>query len=146
MGYNAHSFLLNFSMRFLSLFCLTILIIGVVSCTENRVSQCSRMNTVVNKISALPVPKDPQQWTQLSAQLAAIGAELKGLSLQDPVLVSSQGKLVELSAEASRSAQDLGKALQTQNASQRNKAILSIEAFLKKEEPVINEINQYCSS
>ena len=134
------------SMRLLSLLLFVILVVGIVSCSETKVSQCSRMNRVVNKISALPMPKDVAQWSQLSSQLSTIGAELKGLSLQDPVLVGAQQRLVELTEEASRSALDLGKALQGQNSKERNQAITRIEQLLKKEAPIVDEINQYCRS
>lgn len=133
------------SMRFLSLLLFVILVVGIVSCSETKVSQCSRMNRVVNKISALATPKDSPQWLQLSSQISAIGAELKGLTLQDPVLVNAQQRLVELTNDASRSALDLGKALQTQNNKERNQAITKIEQLLKKEAPIIDEINQYCT-
>lgn len=134
------------SMRVLSLLLFVIMVVAIVSCSETKVSQCNRMNRVVNKISALPTPKDAQGWLQLSSQISAIGAELRGITLQDPVLVKSQQKLVELTKEASRSAQDLGQALQTQNNNDRNQAIIRIEQLLKQEEPIINEINQYCSN
>ncbi len=133
-------------MRLLSLLLFIVLVLGIVSCSETKVSQCNRMNQVVNKISALPAPKDSQGWLQLSSQTAAIGAELQGLTLKDPVLVSFQAKLVDLTKEASNSALQLSKALQNQNNNDRNQAITKIEQLLKKEAPIINEINQYCSN
>lgn len=133
-------------MRLLSLLLFITLVLAIVSCSETKVSQCNRMNQVVNKISALPAPKDSQGWLQLSSQMAAIGAELKGLTLKDPILVNAQGKLVELTREASGSALALSKALQSQNNNDRNQAITKIEELQKKETPIINEINQYCSN
>ncbi|MCS6959044.1 MAG: hypothetical protein RMK91_03240 [Pseudanabaenaceae cyanobacterium SKYGB_i_bin29] len=133
-------------MRLLSLLLFVIMVISIVSCGETRVSQCNRLNQVVNKISALPAPKDGQGWIQLASQMEAIGAELRGLKLQDPVLVDGQQKLVALTTEAARSAAELGRAIQTQNNSARNQAIAKIEQLRQKEAPIVNAINQHCSS
>jgi hypothetical protein len=133
-------------MRILSLLLFVVLVLGIVSCSETRVSQCNRMNQVVNKISALPSPQDSQGWLRLSTQLSAIGAELKGLTFKDPVLANKQLELVKLTNEASQAAMELGKAIESQNNRERNRVITKIEELLKKEAPLVNEINQYCSS
>ncbi len=135
----------SFVMRLPSFLLFVIMVIAIVSCGETRVSQCNRLNQVVNKISALPTPQTAQEWIQLSSQMEAIGAELKGLKLQDPLLVEGRQKLVELTTEAARSAAALGQAIQTQNNRARNQAIAKIEQLRQREEPIVNAINQHCS-
>ncbi|MEH2288855.1 hypothetical protein [Nostoc sp.] len=135
----------------------------VISCSDNKVSQCQRLIRVVNTgTSLIDKNKGTQVITsiQLSKDLDFVTKSIRELKLTDPKLKEFQGDFVKIFQNLSQAIATAARALgatKTAEASESGrekiqKARAEIDSALttattvgKQSDTLVNQMNKYCS-
>ncbi len=164
---------MHFPQRYASLALVTISIgLLVTSCSESKVAQCNKVNSVAIKTKSFTAPKDSAGLTQFADSIETIRTEMQAVKVEDEKLKDFQTRFVELYTEVGLAAREISKVLATKDQATkdqatnidetakdqaakdkaakdkaaRDKVTKDAQAAIEKEAPLLEEINQYCSS
>lgn len=159
---------MHFPQRYASLALVTISIgLLVTSCSESKVAQCNKVNSVAIKTKSFTAPKDSAGLTQFADSIETIRTEMQAVKVEDEKLKGFQTRFVELYTEVGLAAREISKVLATKDQATnidetakdqaakdqaakdkaaRDKVTKDAQAAIEKEAPLLEEINQYCSS
>lgn len=159
---------MHFPQRYASLALVTISIgLLVTSCSESKVAQCNKVNSVAIKTKSFTAPKDSAGLTQFADSIETIRTEMQAVKVEDEKLKGFQTRFVELYTDVGLAAREISKVLATKDQATnidetakdqaakdqaakdkaaRDKVTKDAQAAIEKEAPLLEEINQYCSS
>jgi hypothetical protein len=125
----------------------------VVSCSDNKVSQCNKLIKVANEaVSAVetvtqkPDPGNIEAMTKIAETADTAKTNMQALQLGDGKLKDFQGRFVNMYTDTSKATRDLVAAAQVKDAAAAQKAFDSLKTATDKEAPLVNEVNTYCTT
>ena len=124
----------------------------VTSCSESKVSQCSKLIEIANRavlgvkqVSASPQPDSSIQQMNAIADVANTAkAEMQAVRLVDEQLQDYQTRFVDMYTETNQATRDLVSAAEAKDAQAAQQAFTALQAATAKEEPLVTEVNDYC--
>jgi hypothetical protein len=113
---------------------------------DSKSVQCNLLITTANKIKATTPPKDITGFTELADRLDKIRTEVQTANVRDRQLKDLQTRLVSMYGDAAQALRARSKSFETKDSEAFKKAGLDIEAALKQESVIADEVNAYCGS
>lgn len=125
----------------------------LVGCSENRSSQCVKLigvaNQAVNSIEAVTTPSSADSIDALK-KIAVVAEDtdkaMKDLKLTDEKLVAFRDRFTAMYESTSAATQSLIKASSVKDAATSEKAYEALKVSTSQESPLVDEVNQYCST
>ena len=125
----------------------------LVGCSENRSSQCVKLigvaNQAVNSIEAVTTPSSADSIDALK-KIAVVAEDtdkaMKDLKLTDGKLVAFRDRFTAMYESTSAATQSLIKASSVKDAATSEKAYEALKVSTSQESPLVDEVNQYCST
>jgi hypothetical protein len=122
-----------------------------VSCGESRVSQCSKIITIVNQAgNNTKLATNDGKKKDHSAILKAVEArekaakELEAVKLTDKKLQEFQAAFVKWYKDTGKTSRDLVNALKKDDQPNIEKLLKNLRSSLKQENELVSGINSYC--
>jgi TolA-binding protein len=125
-----------------SSFCLIMLATG---CSDTRIFQCNQLIQVANKAKSLSPALEPLSQNRAADQLDALRDQIRDLPLDNEKVKGFQARLIEHLKEGSQILREASKAATDKNLIATEKIKQPARAFAAKEEPLLDEINGFCS-
>ena len=125
----------------------------LVGCSENRSSQCVKLigvaNQAVNSIEAVTTPSSADSIDALK-KIAVVAEDtdkaMKDLKLTDGKLVAFRDRFTAMYESTSAATQSLIEASSVKDAATSEKAYEALKVSTSQESPLVDEVNQYCST
>lgn len=121
----------------------------LMSC-ESKVAQCNKIIGVANKATT-EVQKTSQNQSAKIDQLGVMAAsldtyakEMSAIEVKDEKLKGFQGRFVQMYQQMSTSSKTLIDAAKQKKASAAQGALAELKKSVGLEQPLVNEVNQYC--
>ena len=127
---------------------------GVTGCVQKKIAECNAVVQVINSgvVSLEKAPKneaDPTGASDLRAMADAmdkIAAEAASIQLTLPELRKLRDDYQKMAKEFARAERELAAAAQERDAARRNAAEATLDAAVKLEDPLVDQINKVCQA
>lgn len=125
----------------------------LVSCSENRSSQCVKLisvaNQAVNSIEAVTAPSSADSIEALK-KIAVVAEDtnkaMKDLKLTDEKLVAFRNRFTTMYESTSAATRSLIESSSVKDTVASEKAYEDLKASTGLESPLVDEVNQYCNA
>jgi hypothetical protein len=125
----------------------------LVSCSENRASQCVKLigvaNKAVNSIEAVTAPTGADSIEALR-KIAAVAEDtnrsMRALSLTDPELLKFRDRFTTMYEATSAATQSLIQSSSVKDTVASQKAYEDLKASTSQESPLVDQVNGYCNA
>ncbi|MGF1537419.1 MAG: hypothetical protein ACFB4J_13190 [Elainellaceae cyanobacterium] len=138
------------SFTFLS---ISLLIAGLASCSNGKVDQCNQLIGVANQavteveaVTSNSAPRDTETFSSITEAAQQAAAQLEAIDLTDEQLQSYRQRFIKLYSETGEATEQLVTAVEGQNLPAAQDAYTLLEDATSQEEPLVQEVNQYCQS
>lgn len=130
-----------------------LLVLGLVmtSCSETKVSQCSKLIEIANQavtgvksVSENPKPDNIDSMNKIADVANTAKAAMQELQLSDPQLKDHQTRFVAMYTDTNKATRDLVAAAQAKDAQAAQQAFEALKTATAQEGPLVNEVNGYC--
>jgi hypothetical protein len=131
-----------------------LLILGLVtvSCSETKVSQCSKLIGIANQavsgvkaVSENPKPDNIDSMNKIADVANTAKASMQELQLADPQLKDYQTRFVAMYTDTNKATRDLVAAAQSKDAQAAQQAFESLKTATAQEGPLVSAVNGYCN-
>lgn len=123
----------------------------VASCSESKVSQCSKLINIANQavrgveqVSDSARPDSIEQMNEIADVANGAKAEMEALQLNDEQLRSYQTRFVTMYTDTNQATRDLVTAAEAKDAQAAKQAFNALQTATAQEEPLVTEVNGYC--
>jgi hypothetical protein len=131
---------------------LMMLVLLVASCSESKVSQCSKLIDIANRavtsvkrVSDSPRPDDSiEQMNEIADVANSAKAEMESLQLNDDQLKGYQTRFITMYTDTNKATRDLVSAAEAKDAQGAQQAFNALQTATAQEEPLVTEVNGYC--
>lgn len=135
---------------------LVMITLLVASCSESKVSQCSKLIDIANRAvtsvkrvsdssqSESPQPDSIEQMNEIADVANGAKAEMESLQLNDEQLKGYQTRFITMYTETSQATRDLVSAAEAKDAQAAQQAFNALQTATAQEEPLVTEVNGYC--
>jgi hypothetical protein len=125
----------------------------MTSCSESKVSQCSKLIEIANRavsgvkaVSENPKPDSVDSMNKIADVASNAKTQMEGLSLSDEKLKGFQTRFVAMYTDTNKATRDLVAAAQAKNAPAAQQAFDALQSATSQESPLVNEVNSYCEA
>jgi hypothetical protein len=132
---------------------LILLSLIMASCSESKVSQCSKLIDIANRavsgvraVSENPKPDSIESMNKIADVANSAKTEMEAISLSDAKLKSFQTRFVAMYTDTNKATRALVTAAQNKNAQEAQQAFNSLQSATSQESPLVNEVNSYCEA
>lgn len=133
---------------------LLLLAAATAGCGHKKMAECKLLVDQVNDgvVGLEKAPKneaDPSGVSDLRAMAEAmdkIAAKASGLQLTLPKLVRLRDEYAKMAQDIARAERELAGAAQDRDAARRTAAEATLDAAVKQEDPLVDQINQFCQA
>ncbi|MGB3616036.1 MAG: hypothetical protein WBA10_19750 [Elainellaceae cyanobacterium] len=142
--------------RVFSMSCAGAFVVGLVSCSSGTVDQCNQLINVANRavtdVEAVtsspesPESRNTESFSNITETAQQAASQLEAIDLTDEQLQSYRQRFIKLYRETGAATEQLVTAVEEQNLPAAEDAYEKLEAATGQEEPLVNEVNQYCQS
>ncbi len=139
--------------RSLPVFCTGLCLAGLVSCSSGKVDQCNQLIGVANQavtdvesVTNDSAPRDTNTFSAITDAAQQAAAQLEAIDLTDEQLQSYRQRFIKLYSETGKATEQLVAAVEEQNLPAAEEAYNDLESATNQEQPLVEEINQYCQS
>ncbi len=138
-------------MKIAKLFLLAVFVIGFSGCS-GKIKQCNDLIGVINKGQEILTKTkgaenpDSKHFTMIADELDKFKANIGKVSLKDEKLQGFAKEYQELIEELAGALRETAKAMDSDNADDKVKALNALTAVSGKEGPITNKINEYCQA
>jgi hypothetical protein len=130
---------------------LLILGLGMASCSETKVSQCSKLIDIANQavtgvksVSESPNPDNIDSMNKIADVANTAKASMQELQLADPQLKDYQTRFVDMYTNTNQATRDLVSAAEAKNAQAAQTAFDALKTATAQEGPLVTAVNEYC--
>jgi len=131
---------------------LVLLTAAVAGCGQKKITECNALVQVINAgvVSLEKAPKnesDPSGIADLRGMAAAmdkVAADVGGVQLTLPELKKLRDDYQKMARDIAKAERELADAAAERNATRRSAAEGALDAVVKGEDPLVEEINKYC--
>lgn len=124
-----------------------------IGCSESKVAQCNKLIDVANQavaemesVTQSSSPQDVEAMEQIANTADQAKAAMEALSLSDQQLRDYQTRFVTMYGDTSEATRELVAAAGEQNPEAAQQAFDSLQEATNREEPLVTEVNTYCTS
>lgn len=126
------------------------------SCSESKVSQCSKLIDIANRaVTSVkqvsdssqadnPQPDSIEQMNEIADVANSAKAEMEALQLTDEQLQSYQARFITMYTDTNQATRDLVAAAEAKDAQAAQQAFNALQTATSQEEPLVTEVNGYC--
>ncbi|MCU0569647.1 MAG: hypothetical protein MUF49_24130 [Oculatellaceae cyanobacterium Prado106] len=125
----------------------------VVSCSENKASQCNKLIGVANQavqsveeVTSTATPDNIDALNRIATAAEQANQGMRNLSLGDQELRRFQERFVAMYDETNRATRALVAAAQQKDAAASQTAFEALKTATDKEAPLVDQVNQYCNA
>ena len=128
-----------------------VLVMLITGCGESKISQCNQLIEMVNETEQTlgnitqSSPPDINALQDIADATNQAGTELKAISLRNNKLNQFKSRFLEFYSKISEDAQTIVNAHEEQNMPDAEAAYKRLEATFETQEPLVNDINAFCS-
>jgi hypothetical protein len=141
-------------MRTTRLLALALLVAASTGCGQKKVAECNAVVQVINAgvVSLEKAPRNEADATGVSDLKAMaeamdkIAAQTAGLPLTLPDLKKLRDEYQKMSKEIAKAERDLAAAAQDRDTARRSAAEAALDAAVKLEDPLVDQINKFCQA
>lgn len=129
-------------------------LLGAVACGcgQKKLTECNALVQVINTgvVSLEKAPKneaDPSGISDLRAMADAmdkVGAEAASVQLTTPELKKLRDEYHKMAKDIAKAERELASAAQERDTARRSTAEGTLDAAVKQEDPLVDQINKYC--
>lgn len=131
---------------------LAALALAASGCVQKKITECNTLVQVINHgvVSLEKAPKnesDPSGISDLRAMAESmdkIAGETASVQVTLPELKKLRDDYQKMAKEIARAERELAAAAEERNAARRSTAEGSLDAAVKQEDPLVDQINKYC--
>jgi hypothetical protein len=124
----------------------------LVSCSENRSSQCVKLidvaNQAVNSIKVMPTPTDAESSIEALKKVAIVADDTKKamteVKLTDSTLITFRDRFTAMYEATSTAARSLIQASSVGDRAASQRAADDLKASTSQESPLVDEVNKFC--
>lgn len=136
------------------LFVLCLLAAAAAGCGQKKITECNAMVQVINNgvVALEKAPKneaDPTGVSDLKGMADAmdkVASDTGGVQLTLPELKKMRDEYQRMAKDIAKAARDLASAAQERDPARRGAAESSLDAAVKQEDPLVDQINKYCQA
>lgn len=133
---------------------LMVLAAATAGCGQKKIAECNALVQVINAgvVSLEKAPKnesDPSGISDLRAMADAmdkVAADAGNVQLTVPELRKLRDDYHKMAKEIAKAERELAAAAEERNAARRSAAEGTLEAAVKQEDPLVDQINKYCQA
>jgi hypothetical protein len=141
-------------MRWQSPFIVALLAAPALGCGQKKINECNAVVQVINAgvVSLEKAPKneaDPTGVSDLKAMAEAmdkVAADAAHVQLTLPRLIRLRDDYQKMAKDIAKAERDLAAAAQERDAARRKDAEATLDAAVKQEDPLVDQINQFCQA
>jgi hypothetical protein len=137
---------------------LVLILIALVgaSCSESKVSQCSKLIDIANRavtgvkqvsdsgLTNTSQPSSIEQMNDIADVANNAKAEMEALQLNDEQLQSYQTRFITMYTDTNQATRDLVSAAEAKDAQAAQQAFNALQTATAQEAPLVTEVNTYC--
>ncbi|MCL1472973.1 hypothetical protein [Argonema antarcticum] len=119
----------------------------VVSCGESKVTQCNKINQIINQADAVTKSAKtgkPSALIKAAVQLDKVAKILKDVEVEDKKLQSLRSSFTIMYGDISKSFRNMAVSIQRQDAQGIKFALIFLSQARMKDTALVKEINSYC--
>lgn len=139
--------------RPLSILSATLLLAVLASCSNGKIDQCNQLIGVANQavtevetVTSNSAPRDTETFSSITEAAQQAAAQFEAIDLTDEQLQSYRQRFIKLYNETGEATEQLVAAVEEQNLPAAQDAYTLLEDATSQEEPLVEEVNQYCQS
>jgi hypothetical protein len=133
---------------------LAVASVGTAGCGQKKITECNGLVTVINAgvVSLEKAPKneaDPSGVSDLKAMADAmdkVAADAAAVQLTLPKLARLRDDYHKMAKDIAKAERELASAAQDRDAARRKDAEATLDAAVKQEDPLVDQINQLCQA
>jgi hypothetical protein len=133
---------------------LALLALPAIGCGQKKINECNAVVQVINAgvVSLEKAPKnegDPTGVSDLKAMAEAmdkVAADAAAVQLTLPKLVRLRDDYHKMAKDIAKAERELAAAAQDRDAARRKDAEATLDAAVKQEDPLVDQINQFCQA
>ena len=133
---------------------LCLLLAAASGCGQKKITECNAVVQVINSgvVALEKAPKsetDPTGGADLRAMADAmdkVAAEASSVQLTLPELKKLRDEYQKMVKDIAKAERELASAAQDKDAARRTAADGSLDAAVKQEDPLVDQINKYCQA
>lgn len=133
---------------------LGLLAVAGTGCTQKKITECNTLVQVINVgvVGLEKAPRneqDPTGIADLRAMATAmdkVASDTAAVQLTVPELRKLRDEYQKMAREIAKAERDLATAAEDRNAAKRAAAETALDAVVKQEDPLVDQINKYCQS
>jgi lipopolysaccharide export system protein LptC len=141
-------------MRRTPILLLALLATPALGCGQKKITECNAVVQVINAgvVSLEKAPKneaDPSGVSDLKAMADAmdkVAADAAAVQLTLPKLTRLRDDYHKMAKDIAKAERDLASAAQDRDAARRKDAEATLDAAVKQEDPLVDQINQFCQA
>lgn len=122
------------------------------SCSESKVSQCSKLIDIANQavlsvkqVSANPNPESSiKQMNEIADVANKAKAEMEALQIVDDQLKGYQTRFITMYTDTNQATRDLVATAEAKDVQAARAAFTALQEATAQEEPLVNAVNEYC--
>lgn len=121
----------------------------VVSCGEDKITQCNKLNLLINQADAATKTArtgKPAALKRAASELEKVVLQLKDLEVDDRKLQGLQASFVTLHTDLSKSFRSMAGAIEKQNPDAIKSSLKFLKQARKQDTTLVKEINTYCAA
>jgi hypothetical protein len=133
---------------------LAALVLPVLGCGQKKITECNAVVQVINAgvVSLEKAPKnegDPTGVSDLKAMAEAmdkVAADAAAVQLTLPKLLRLRDDYHKMAKDIAKAERELAAAAQDRDPARRKDAEATLDAAVKQEDPLVDQINQFCQA
>ncbi len=141
-------------MRHPKILVLCLLATAAAGCGQKKIAECNSLVQVINAgvVALEKAPKneaDPTGVTDLRAMADAmdkVAVEAASVQLTLPELKKLRDEYQKMVKDIAKAERELASAAQDKDSARRSAADGSLDAAVKQEDPLVDQINKYCQA
>ncbi|AUX41359.1 hypothetical protein SOCE26_027700 [Sorangium cellulosum] len=131
---------------------LVALGLGAGGCGQNKIAECNALIEVINK-GVQSIDKGSKAGADqggsndlkvMADAMDKVAADAAQVKLTTPELQKFSGEYQAMAKDVAKAARDLAAAADANDAEKTNTAQAAIEKAIKQEDPLVDNINQFC--
>jgi predicted nucleic acid-binding Zn-ribbon protein len=128
--------------------------VALAGCGQKKIAECNALVQVINAgvIALEKAPKnesDPSGVSDLKAMAEAmdkVATDAGAVQLTMPELRKYRDDYQKMAKEIAKAERELAKAAEERNAEKRAAAESALDAVVKQEDPLVDQLNKFCQS
>ena len=142
--------------RYFLMSCVGAFVVGLASCSSGKIDQCNQLIGVANRavtdveavtsIPESPEARNTEAFSTITETAQQAASQLEAIDLTDEQLQSYRQRFIKLYQETGETTEQLVAAVEAQDLPAAEDAYAKLETATSQEEPLVNDVNQYCQA